>query len=122
MKGGPMNDSFDADAIAIGSEIAISRMGPLDRAKAIGGLISEEALASERLGRLTDKVATALLDVNLFSVLLPPPDGGLGGTSVELFEAAEEIARADGSAGWCVAISHQRLRPQRSRRRGPQGG
>jgi indole-3-acetate monooxygenase len=77
---------------------------PLDRAKAVSGLISEEALASERLGRLTDKVAAALLDANLFSILLPQADGGLGGTRVELFETVEEIARADGSAGWCVAL------------------
>ena len=78
----------------------------LSRAKAISGLIAEEALASERLGRLTDKVAAALLEANLFSVLVPEADGGLGGTGVELFEATEEIARADGSAGWCVAISN----------------
>ena len=42
----------------------------------------------------------------LFSILLPEADGGLGGTGVELFEAVEEIARADGSAGWCAAISN----------------
>ena len=79
---------------------------PLDRAKAISGLISEEALVSERLGRLTDRTAKALLDANLFSILVPAADGGLGGTGVDLFAAVEEIARADGSAGWCVAISN----------------
>ena len=47
-----------------------------------------------------------MLEANLFSVLVPEADGGLGGTGVELFEATEEIARADGSAGWCVAISN----------------
>jgi alkylation response protein AidB-like acyl-CoA dehydrogenase len=36
----------------------------------------------------------------------PQADGGLGGTGVELFEATEEIARADGSAGWCMLISN----------------
>src|SRR5215469_1394841 len=79
---------------------------PLDRAKAISALIREEALASERLGRLTDNVATAMLNANLFSIRLPYSDGGLGGTGVELFEATEEIARADGSAGWCMLISN----------------
>jgi alkylation response protein AidB-like acyl-CoA dehydrogenase len=79
---------------------------PLDRAKAISGLVSEEALAGERLGRLTDKAAAALLDANLFSIRLPCAEGGLGGTGVELFEATEEIARADGSAGWCMLISN----------------
>jgi alkylation response protein AidB-like acyl-CoA dehydrogenase len=47
-----------------------------------------------------------MLDANLFSILLPRAGGGLGGTGVELFETVEEIARADGSAGWCAAISN----------------
>ena len=101
-----MNDSFDRHTIAVGGEMAVADTRPLDRARAISGLISEEALASERLGRLTDKVAAALLDANLLSILVPRADGGLGGTGVELFEATEEIARADGSAGWCMAISN----------------
>jgi alkylation response protein AidB-like acyl-CoA dehydrogenase len=101
-----MNDSFGRHTIAVGGEMAVADTRSLGRARAISGLISEEALASERLGRLTDKVAAALLDANLLSILVPRADGGLGGTGVELFEAAEEIARADGSAGWCVAISN----------------
>jgi len=99
-----MNDSFGRRTISVGGEMAVAHTRPLDRARAISGLISEEALASERLGRLTDKVAAALLDANLLSIRLPQADGGLGGTGVELFEAAEEISRADGSAGWCLAI------------------
>ena len=86
----------------IGTVVAPAR--PLDRAKAIGKLIAEEALAAERLTRLTDKVAAALLDANLFSLLVPASDGGFGSSRAELFETAEEIARADGSAGWCVAL------------------
>jgi alkylation response protein AidB-like acyl-CoA dehydrogenase len=102
-------------AVAAAGETTLAHPRPLGRARAISGLISEEALAAERLGRLTDKVAAAMLDANLFSILLPRADGGLGGTGVELFEAVEEIARADGSAGWCTAISngHQLVRPQR---------
>ncbi len=81
-----------------------ANMRPLDRAKAVSGLIDEEALAAERLGRLTDRVAAALLEANLFSILLPKAAGGLGGTRIEYFEAVEEISCADGSAGWCVAL------------------
>jgi indole-3-acetate monooxygenase len=99
-----MNDSISGQAIAMGCKMTVADTRPLDRARAISGLISEEALASERLGRLTDKVAAALLDANLLSIRLPQADGGLGGTGVELFEAVEEISRADGSAGWCTAI------------------
>ena len=96
--------SSGAHAISTGSDTAVAHDSPLCRARTISGLISEEALASERLGRLTDKVAAALMDANLCSIRLPQADGGLGGTGEDLFEAAEEIARADGSAGWCMAI------------------
>lgn len=101
-----MNSRFDKDAVPAGGPMTVACARPLDRAKAISDLISDEALASERLGRLTDKVAAALLDANLFSIRLPQADGGLGGTGVELFEATEEIAGADGSAGWNMAISN----------------
>ena len=33
-------------------------------------------------------------------------DGWFGGTGIDLFEATEEIARADGSAGWNMMISN----------------
>ncbi len=101
-----MNDFNTEEAVLLSGDTTLVRTTPLGRAKAISGLIGEEALASEKLGRLTDKVAAALLEANLFSVLVPEADGGLGSTGVELFEATEEIARADGSAGWCVAISN----------------
>ncbi len=101
-----MNIGFSEGAVANGDRIVSADARPLDRATAISGLISEQALASERLGRLTDNVAAALLDANLFSIRLPKEDGGLGGTGVDLFEATEEIARADGSAGWCMLISN----------------
>jgi hypothetical protein len=100
-----MDDFSGAPAIAKRGEITLLHDSPLCRAKAISGLISEEALASERLDRLTDKVAAALMDAKLCSIRLPKADGGLGGTGVDLFEAAEEIAHADGSAGWCMGIS-----------------
>ena len=86
-------------------------MTPLERARAISDLIRDEALESERLGRLTDKVARALLDANLFSTLLPAADGGLGGDRVGFFEAVEEVARADGSAGWCLSVCNAGFTP-----------
>jgi len=101
-----MNIFAGYDAVVSRCETTSAHSSPLDRAKAISGLISEEALASERRGRLSDKVTTALLDANLLSIRLPREDGGLGGTGVDLFEATEEIARADGSAGWCMLISN----------------
>ena len=101
-----MNVQPDIAPLAMCRSTDVNYVRPLDRAKSISGLVSGEALAGERLGRLTDKVATAMLDANLFSIRLPHSDGGLAGTGVELFEATEEIARADGSAGWCMLISN----------------
>jgi hypothetical protein len=105
-EGSVMDNSAGQRAVPLNHEISVAHPRPLGRARAISGLISDEALASERLGRLTDKVAEALLNANLFSIRLPKADGGLGATGVELFEATEEIARADGSAGWCMLISN----------------
>ena len=77
---------------------------PIDRARAVSQLIREEALAGERLGRLTDRTANAILCENLCSIMVPRQAGGLGASRVAFFEATEEIARADGSAGWCVGL------------------
>jgi len=78
--------------------------GALERAASLDGLISEQAAAAERLGRLTDEVGAALLDARLLSILLPENGGGLGGTRRDYFDAVEAVARADGSAGWCVSV------------------
>ena len=80
------------------------QVGILERSAGLYGLISDEAAAGERQGRLTDKVAAALLEARLLSILVPQSAGGLGGSRVDLFGAVEAIARADGSAGWCASV------------------
>jgi alkylation response protein AidB-like acyl-CoA dehydrogenase len=84
--------------------MAVGEPGPLDRARAIAPLIAADALEGERLGRLTDKVAAALHEANLFSILRSRADGGLGGGCVDLFETVEAVAKADGAAGWCLSV------------------
>ena len=76
----------------------------VDRAKAIAPVIREEALAGERLGRLTDRAADAILAQNLCSIMVPREAGGLAASRVDFFRATEAIARADGSAAWCVGL------------------
>ncbi len=76
----------------------------LERARALHDLIASEAPASEALGRLTDKVAEALIEADMFSLLLPREAGGLELSLPEYFETIEDIAAADGSAAWCFAI------------------
>jgi hypothetical protein len=117
----PLRDLSDRSRISVGTSITRGksrclepigkggRCGHLievvEHARALNELIRRDAPQSERLGRLTDKVAAALLDANLFSTLLPQAAGGFGAGRAEFFETVEEISRADGSAGW-------RLRPQ----------
>src|SRR5271155_428646 len=81
-----------------------TRATALDRARSLFDLISGEAQASERLGRLTDSVAGAMHDARLFEILIPESCGGWGAGMVDFFETVEEIARADGSAGWCASL------------------
>jgi hypothetical protein len=70
----------------------------LERAKAIYDVISGEARESEFAGRLIDRAAQALLGANLFSMLVARSNGGL--------EASREtVAKADGSAGWCLTTA-----------------
>ena len=76
----------------------------LDLAQSLHSLIDGEAAASEALGRLTDKVASTMLEQGLFSLLLPRSAGGLDVSLPEYFEAVEQVASADGSAAWCMAI------------------
>ena len=89
-----MNYPADKRNAFTDGKMAVVDCRPLDRAKAISGLIDEEALAGEHLGRLTDKVAAALLDANLFSIRLPSADGGLNGApSTCRIGSAEFVSR-----------------------------
>jgi alkylation response protein AidB-like acyl-CoA dehydrogenase len=74
------------------------------RAAALFDLISGEAEAADRLGRLTDPVIQGLHGARLFEIMIPERYGGWGAAAVALFEATEEVARADGSAAWCLSM------------------
>jgi len=65
------------------------------------------AAASSRIEqerRLPDDVLAALKDSRLFRLCVPKIYAGLEAPPVDMVEAIAEVARADGSAGWCVAI------------------
>ena len=76
----------------------------LERAKALYDLLGCEARESELGGRLTDRAAQALLNANLFSMLVARSNGGLEASRAEFFETVETVAKADGSAGWCLSV------------------
>jgi alkylation response protein AidB-like acyl-CoA dehydrogenase len=60
-----------------------------------------EAPESERDRRLTDKVVEALKRERLYRLLVPRALGGFETDLVTALEVARELARADGSTGWC---------------------
>jgi len=76
----------------------------LDRAIALAPLIQSWAGESERERRLAPAVVDAFHDTGLFRIQVPERFGGAGLDPIEALPIYEEIAAADGSAGWNLAI------------------
>ena len=74
------------------------------RAYALQGLVRAEAPRAEQHGTLTAPVVQALLDAELFYLMVPATLGGLDVDGRTYLEVVEAIAAADGSTGWCVMI------------------
>jgi alkylation response protein AidB-like acyl-CoA dehydrogenase len=60
---------------------------------------------AERLRRLPAPTVAALADAGLFTMCLPEAYGGSGDGPVGMIDAVQEVAEADGSAGWCAGIA-----------------
>jgi alkylation response protein AidB-like acyl-CoA dehydrogenase len=75
-----------------------------ERARALAPLIRAHAEESERLRQLAAPVVDALHDAGLFAMMRPTALGGAGLNAVQAAPILEEIACADGSTGWNVAI------------------
>ncbi|HSX80418.1 MAG TPA: acyl-CoA dehydrogenase family protein, partial [Candidatus Saccharimonadia bacterium] len=74
------------------------------RASALQGLVRAEAPRTESQRTLTAPVVQALLDAELFYLMVPAALGGLEVDGRTYLEVVEAIAAADGSTGWCVMI------------------
>ncbi len=82
------------------------RAGPVARARALAELIAAEADAIEDARRLSEPVLEAMHEARLFRMLYPR---SVGGDEVEpgaYVLAVGELARADGSVGWCASIAN----------------
>ena len=58
----------------------------------------------EQARRLPPDLAKGLRDTGIFTLSVPRAIGGQEGTPLEIMQAIEEVATADGSAGWCAMI------------------
>ncbi|MCB0993998.1 MAG: acyl-CoA dehydrogenase family protein, partial [Acidimicrobiales bacterium] len=75
---------------------------PVARARALRPIIERGAAESERIGRLCDDTARALCDSGLFGLLVPREFGGIEADPTTCIDVIEELAYADGSAGWVM--------------------
>lgn len=79
----------------------------IDAAIALQPLIRERADDIERDRQLPSDVVEAIREAGLFHLTLPEDLGGVGADPVTAARVVEEVAFADGSAGWCVMIANQ---------------
>lgn len=86
------------------STLEARRAPLLERARALAPLVRAHAAESEALRRLASPVVEALHDAGLFRMMLPERFGGAALDPVQAAPVLEEIAAADGSAGWNLAI------------------
>ena len=76
----------------------------LARARGIAPVLREEADENERRRRLTPRAVDALRSTGVFRMTMPRVWGGPEVDPATQIEIVEELARADGSSGWCASI------------------
>jgi alkylation response protein AidB-like acyl-CoA dehydrogenase len=74
----------------------------LEAARGLVPLIAAAGEEGDRERRLPRRVVDALVEAGLFRMLLSPSMGGGGADLPAFVRVAELVARADGSAGWCL--------------------
>lgn len=76
----------------------------VDTAAALAPLVLASAQEGERSRRLSAPLAEAMAQAGLFRLWIPRAIGGEEADPMTLVRVVEEISRADGAAGWCIAI------------------
>ena len=73
-------------------------------ARAIAGVLDATALESERARTLCPAAVEAFSSSGLWGLMAPREIGGHEADPVTQLLVIEEVCRADGSAGWCLAV------------------
>ena len=84
----------------------LSPVDPVARARDLASLIAAAADKIERSRRLTEPVLDRLHEARLFRMLYPRSVGGDEVAPAIYINAVAELARHDGSVGWCVSIAN----------------
>src|ERR671922_2487116 len=82
-----------------------ARATPLAIARKLAPRIRERAAEIEAARQLPKDLVMELANARLFRVALPEAEGGLGADILTTLRVIEEVARADGSTGWCLAMA-----------------
>ena len=77
----------------------------LARARSIGDRVESQAAESEQARTLTPACVEALVEADLIRAFLPRELGGAELPASDLVQIVEEIARQDGSTGWCLGMN-----------------
>jgi alkylation response protein AidB-like acyl-CoA dehydrogenase len=77
----------------------------VDAARAVGPVVREHVEFGERERTLSPVVASHFREAGFFRLCRPREYGGVEADPVTMIRVLEEIARADGAAGWCAMIS-----------------
>lgn len=77
---------------------------PLEAARALAPRIRALAEQIDRDRELPPDLVRAIADAGLFRMGMPAAWGGYGADALTVLRTVEEVARADGSTGWCVAM------------------
>jgi alkylation response protein AidB-like acyl-CoA dehydrogenase len=84
--------------------------GMLDAARTLAPCLRAASPLIESERRVPEHLFRALADIGVFKAYLPARLGGRDATLSELAPVIEEIARADGSAGWLAYVGSEALR------------
>lgn len=74
-------------------------------ARTVASTLADHGDEGERLRRLPAPSVEALRDAGLLRMCVPAAYGGPEADPMTLVTAIEEVARADGAAGWCTMIA-----------------
>ncbi len=86
------------------TRVARATPDALEIARALSPRIRERAAEIEAARQLPADLVRDIADARLFKVAVSEADGGLGADVLTTLRVIEEVACADGSTGWCLAM------------------
>jgi alkylation response protein AidB-like acyl-CoA dehydrogenase len=97
-----MPNQTDATSLQGGAPMSVADI--YRNARALGPFLREKADSIEAARTLPPEVATRMREAGLFRIAMPKSWGGPELSTIEINEVIEEVARANASAAWCIAI------------------